>query len=525
MTSRTTVPASVEEHEQPERKVLWVFIAVLVTMFLSALDQTILGTALPTIVGELNGVDHMLWVATAYILGVTVTMPVYGRIADTVGRKGLYLTAIGIFILGSVLGGLAQSMEVLILGRAVQGVGGGGLMILSQVIIADVIPARERGKYGGFIGAVWGLSSVLGPLLGGWFTDSLTWRWAFWINIPFGLVALFVSWRLITLPRKPRTRRRIDVAGILVLAVAVTCVVLFTSWGGTEYAWHSPVILGLIAGAAVSAVLFVWIEHRAEEPVIPLALFRVRNFTLPTVAGLMLGVTMFGALGYLPTFLQIVNSLNATQSGLLMLPMITMLMLTGIVGGLLVTRTGRYKWMPIAGALTVILALLLLSTLNADTPPAFGALYVGVLGIGIGLGMQVLGLIVQNSLPHTMLGVATAANSFFREVGALVGSALVGSIFVARLTANLGGDVAIPAGGHDGVTNTLTPAVINALPGAEHLAVVDAYSDALAPVFLFLIPLMALSAILLCFVKEIPLATTVGVDADGHTDGEAEGWR
>jgi EmrB/QacA subfamily drug resistance transporter len=520
MTSHTADATRASEHLPQRRRVLLVFIAVLVTMFLSALDQTILGTALPTIVGELDGVDHMLWVATAYILGVTVTMPVYGRLGDSIGRKGLYLTAIAIFILGSVIGGLAQSMEVLILARGIQGVGGGGLMLLSQVIIADVIPARERGKYGGYIGAVWGLSSVLGPLLGGWFTDALTWRWAFWINIPLGLAVLIASWRLIQLPKKARVPQRIDVAGIALLAIAVGCIVLVTSWGGTQYAWGSPVIVLLIAGGALAGGLFVWAEHRAQEPIIPLPLFRARNFTLPTVAGLMLGITMFGALGYLPTFLQIVNSIDATQSGLLMLPMITMLMFTGIVGGRLVTTTGRYKWMPITGSLIVITALFLLSTMNAGTPAWLSGLYVGILGVGIGLGMQVLMLIVQNSLPHAVLGVATASNSFFREVGALIGSALVGSLFVARLSANLAPGGA--AGGGGANMNSLTPAVINALPHAEHLGVVNAYADALAPVFLFLIPLMALSAGLLCFVKEIPLATTVPDQSDTRAVGEAE---
>jgi EmrB/QacA subfamily drug resistance transporter len=505
MTAAAT--ASVDRATKTTRRVKWIFVALLVTMFLSALDQTILGTALPTVVGELRGVEHMLWVATAYILGATITMPVYGKISDLVGRKALFLIAIVIFLAGSLVGGAAGTMEVLILGRAIQGVGGGGMMILSQVIIADVIPARERGKYAGFIGAVWVLSSVLGPLLGGWFTDVLTWRWAFWINLPLGLAALVMSWRLIDLPRR-RVKASVDFPGIVTLAICVTCVVLLASWAGTEHVWNSPVIIGLALGALVSAALFVWAERRAEAPVMPLSLFRQRNFVLPTFAGLMFGITLFGALGYLPTFVQIVNGVSATQSGLLLLPLIMTIMVTGFVGGWLITRTGRYKWMPVVGALVVVGGLLLLASLGPDSPPVMVSVAVGVLGFGIGLGMQVLTLIVQNSVAPAVLGAATASNQFFREAGAVLGSAIVGSVFVSRLTAVLGPDTGIGAAGHGGASS-LTPVDINALPASEHAVVVEAYAQALAPVYLVLVPLMLAAAIALCFVKEIPLATTV----------------
>ena len=504
MSTETQLTTETVADTNSQRKILWIFVSVLVTMLLAALDQSILGTALPTIVGELDGVNHMLWVSTAYILGATITMPIYGRLGDAGKGKSLYLLSIATFILGSVVGGFASSMELLILGRAIQGVGGGGMMILSQILIAQVIPARERGKYGGFIGAVWALSSVVGPVIGGWFTDSLTWRWAFWMNIPLGLAAFLIAWWLIRLPEVPRGPVRFDVAGTATLAVAVTSVVLVTSWGGTEYAWSSPTILGLTATIVIFLGLFVWAENTAANPILPLNLFRMANFTFPTLAAMMFGTALFGALGYLPTFVQIVNSTSATQSGLFLLPMIALLMLTGIGGGILITRTGRYKWMPIAGSLIVVAALALLATMDAKTPPALISVYVGILGLGVGLGLQVLVLIVQNSVAPAILGTATAGNQFFREVGALLGSALVGGVFTSRLATEMS-----DFGNLGDATDGLTPSAINQLPADLHLQVVDSYANALAPVYLLLIPLMLISAIALCFIKEIPLATKV----------------
>jgi EmrB/QacA subfamily drug resistance transporter len=495
------------------RRVNLIFAALMVAMLLSALDQTILGTALPTIVGELDGVNHMLWVATAYILASTVVMPVYGKVGDLIGRKTLFVVALSIFVGGSVIGGFANSMEWLIAGRAIQGLGGGGLMILSQAIIADVIPARDRGKYMGFIGVVFGLSSVAGPLLGGLFTDVLSWRFAFWINVPLGIAAIVAAVAFIRLPKVETVGRpKIDVAGMVTLAIAAAGLVLTASWGGTEYDWDSPVIIGMIVITIVSAVAFVFIERRSAEPVLPMSLFANRNFTLTTLGGLAIGVSMFGAIGYMPTFLQIVNSVNATTSGFMLLPMLAGLLITAIGGGFLVTKTGRYKWMPIAGSVIIAAALVLFSTMRADTPLWLILVYLTVLGLGIGLAMQVLVLIVQNSVPHSMVGTATAGNNFFREIGASLGSAIVGSLFVARLkeqltsgAASLGADASqIPTD-----TNALTPAAINALPEPLHSFIVDAYSNALSPVYLVLVPLMLVATLLLCFVKEIPLATTV----------------
>ena len=512
--TNTTTAATATGKPQSETKIIPVFIALMVAMLLSSLDQTILGTALPTIVGELDGVQHMLWVATAYILGATVVMPLYGKLGDLIGRKTLFLVALSVFIVGSIAGGLANSMETLIAARAIQGVGGGGLMILSTAIIADIVPARDRGKYSGFIGAVFALSAVVGPLLGGLFTDQLSWRWAFWINIPLGIAAIIVAAVFIKLPKNTRGRPNIDVLGTLFIAIATTSLVLVTSWGGTEYDWDSPVILGLIASTVIGTLAFIWAERRAVEPIIPLWLFKDRNFTITTIAGLVVGISMFGAIGYMPTFLQIVNGVNATESGLMLLPMLVGVLITAIGSGFIMSKTGRYKWMPITGALLIALALTLFSTMNADTTPLVSGSFLAVLGLGIGLIMQVLVLIVQNSVPHSVLGTATAANAFFREIGASVGSAIVGSVFVTRLNHTLadsfGGTA--PEG-----SNSLTPAAINALPPEVHAAITDAYANALAPVYLYLVPVMVAAFVLLFFVKEVPLATTVPI-AEGMED-------
>ncbi|MFB2556185.1 MDR family MFS transporter [Herbiconiux liangxiaofengii] len=508
-------PAAVDDPATglTKRRVNLIFAALMVAMLLSALDQTILGTALPTIVGELDGVNHMLWVATAYILASTIVMPVYGKVGDLIGRKSLFVIALSIFVFGSAIGGFAMSMEWLIAGRFIQGLGGGGLMILSQAIIADVIPARDRGKYMGFIGAVFGLSSVAGPLLGGLFTDTLSWRYAFWINVPLGLAAIVAAVALIKLPARDRSAKpKIDLAGMITLAIAASALVLTASWGGTEYEWNSPEIIGLIIATVVAGVAFVLIERRSSEPVIPMSLFANRNFTLTTLGGLAIGISMFGAIGYMPTFLQIVNNVNATTSGFMLLPMLAGLLVTGIGGGFLISKTGRYKWMPIVGSLVVAGALVLFSTMRADTPLGLVLVYLAVLGLGIGLALQVLVLIVQNSVPHSMVGTATAGNNFFREIGASLGSAVVGSLFVARLTEQLAASATQLGGGGGALptdTNALTPAAINALPPEVHTIIVEAYSNALSPVYLYLVPLMLVAALLLCFVKEIPLETTV----------------
>jgi EmrB/QacA subfamily drug resistance transporter len=519
MTTTAKDPSAATATSAAKPRIIPIFVALMVAMLLSSLDQTILGTALPTIVGELDGVQHMLWVATAYILGATVVMPVYGKLGDLFGRKSIFLVALSVFIAGSVLGGFATNMELLIAGRAIQGVGGGGLMILSQAIIADVVPPRDRGKYGGFIGAVFAFSAVVGPLLGGLFTDSLTWRWAFWINIPLGIAAIVTAAVFIRLPKRTnRVKPRIDYLGTALIAIAATSLVLVTSWGGTEYEWDSLVIIALIVTTVVAAAFFVLAEHKAAEPIIPLSLFRDRNFTITTVAGLLTGVAMFGAIGYMPTFLQIANGINATESGLLLLPMLAGLLVTAIGSGILMSKTGRYKWMPITGAALIGVALVLFSTLTATTSPFVTGLYLFVLGAGLGLTIQVLVLIVQNSVPHKVLGTATAANAFFREIGATVGSAVVGSVFASRLTQQLADTFGT---GDNAEANSLTPAAINALPAELHDLISAAYADALTPIYLFLVPLMVIAVVMLFFVKEVPLASTVPV-MEGMEDDDPD---
>jgi EmrB/QacA subfamily drug resistance transporter len=496
---------------EDKRNILLVFAGLMVAMLLASLDQMIFSTALPTIVGELNGVDHMLWVTTAYILASTIMLPIYGNLGDLIGRKGLFIGAIALFVLGSVIGGLSQNMAWLIGGRAVQGLDDGELMILAQAIIADVVPARERGRYMGIMGGVFALSSVAGPLLGGWFTDGIGWRWAFWMNVPLGILAIASAMSFLRLPEVPRTRPRLDVAGMVLLAVASTCLVLTTVWGGTTYRWGSPVIIGLIGGTIIAALAFVSVERRAAGPIMPPHLFRDRNFNLTTVAGLITGIAMFGALAYLPTYLQMVTGAGATKAGFLMIPMMAALLVSSVASGQLVSKTGLYKLLPIVGTLLVSVSLVLLSTMTPSLPVWVLCGYLAIMGIGLGMSMQILILIVQNSFPISQVGTATASNNYFRQIGASLGSAVVGSLFVARLTQLLT-DRMPGAGSAAGSSNSFTPAVVRKLPEAVRGVIIGAYNDALTPVFLYMVPLILIAVILLCFVKEKPLATTIERD-------------
>ncbi|MBS9374455.1 MDR family MFS transporter [Rhodococcus sp. B50] len=488
--------------EQSAPRVTFVFAGLMLAMLAASLNQTALNPALPTIVGELHGVDRMLWVITAYILASTIMMPVYGKLGDLFGRKPLLLIALTIFVVGSTIGALAGDITWLIVGRAVQGAGGGGLMVLSQATIADVIPARQRGKYLGIMSSVFAVSSVAGPLLGGWFTEGPGWRWVFWINLPLGAVAIAAASVFLRLPRVSGSGRRIDVLGMAVLSVVTTLFVLVATWGGSRYAWSSPLMVALIAGTVAGAVLFVAVERRAAEPVIGLHLFRDRNFDVVTAAGLVMSVALFGVAAYMPTYLQMVAGTSATAAGLLMLPMMGALFLTSTLAGRFVTRTGRYKRIPITGSVFVAAGLVLLSTLGADTPIWVLCCWFAVLGVGFGMSMQLLVLVVQNSFPVEEVGTATAGNNYFRQIGATLGSAVVGSVFATRLAAGLSGT------GIDD-PDSLAPGAVQALSDALRQPVLEAYNDALVPIYLYIAPLVVLAGVLLCLVVEKPLATTI----------------
>ncbi|VEH09046.1 Major facilitator superfamily permease [Corynebacterium kutscheri] len=502
------------------KRAWWVMAALMTAMMLASLDQMIFSTALPTIVGDLGGVDHMTWVITAYMVGETVTLPIYGKLGDQMNRKRLFLIALGIFLVGSIIGGLSASMLMLITARAIQGIGAGGMMILSQAIVADIIPARDRGRFMGVMGGVFGLSAVLGPLLGGFFAEHVDWRWAFWMNLPLGVIAIVIAITFLRIPAREYAQFTWDYLGTIFMLIATVSLILFTTWGGSTYSWNDPLIIGLIITTIISSALLVIIELRSNNPLIPMQFFANRNFALTTSAGLVIGIVMFGILGYLPTYLQMVQEISATEAGYMMIPMMVGMMGFSIWSGNRISATGHYRHFPVIGLIITLGALILFHTLSVEASLWSIGMYLFVFGIGLGLSMQVLILIVQNTMPMEVVGTATAVNNFFRQIGASLGSALVGGMFVGNLKEEL--SVNLPAamaqlsveqqqaftaqGGID--TNSITPTLVLQMPDAIRQAFQISYNDALVPIFLILIPAVVLALILVSLVKHEKLRET-----------------
>ncbi|HEY3941794.1 MAG TPA: MDR family MFS transporter [Acidimicrobiales bacterium] len=503
-----TVPPHSADAPAPDidrRRLLFVIGALLLGMLLAALDQTIVATALPTIAGDLHGLSDLSWVVTAYILASTASTPLWGKLGDLYGRKIFFQASIVIFLVGSALSGLSASMIELVAFRALQGIGGGGLMIGAQAIIGDVVSPRDRGRYQGIFGAVFGVTSVIGPLLGGFFVQNLSWRWVFYINLPVGAVALVVA-AIVVPSTAARLHHTIDYLGTGVLAAAATALVLLTTLGGTTYPWGSaPIVILAVAGVVLIAA-FVLIESRAAEPVLPLPLFANRVFSASSAIGFVVGFAMFGAITYLPQYMQVVRGASPTGSGLQLLPLMAGLLITSAGSGILISRWGRYKIFPIMGTAVMTLGMYLLSRLAVDTSTVASSVYMFVLGVGIGGVMQVLVIAVQNVVDYKDLGVATSGATFFRSIGGSFGTAVFGAIFSNQLIGNLRHDLAgtpVPAGFN--AKSGASPAVLDKLPPQVHSGYVHAFATSLHTVFLVAVPIAAVAFALTWLLKEVPL--------------------
>jgi EmrB/QacA subfamily drug resistance transporter len=471
-----------------------VFGGLLLAMLLASLDQTIVATALPTIVGDLGGIDQLSWVVTAYLLAATITMPLWGRISDLYGRKPLFQAAIAVFLTGSALSGAAQTLGELIAFRALQGLGAGGLMTLAMAIVAELVEPRQRGRYQGYIQMVFVSASVAGPLLGGLFVDHLSWRWVFYVNLPIGAVALTVISSALQLPAHDGPRPRIDYLGAALLAAGIAALLLVTVWGGQQYAWDSAQITALGAAAVGLLAAFAVQERRAPEPILPPRIFRDPVFDVVAVVLLLTTCAFFAAVVFMPLFLQIVTGATATQSGLLLLPLLLSGAASTAISGRVITKTGRYKRFPVAGLGLMAIGLLLLSTMDAGTSRATAAAFLVVFGAGFGLVSQILMVAIQNGVDRRDLGIATASANLFRALGGSVGVALFGAIFAARL----GGQI-------DVQRVQASPESLKALPAAAHTNVVDAVAQALQTVFLVAAPIATLGLLVVLFLREVPL--------------------
>lgn len=493
-----------------------VFTTIVLGMLLAALDQTIVSTALPTIVADLGGGGHMAWVVTAYLLAETVSTVLVGKFGDLFGRKVVFQISAVVFVGGSVLAGAANSMLVLIVARAVQGVGGGGLMVTAMALIADVIPLRQRGKYQGALGAVFGVTTVVGPTLGGVFTDHASWRWCFYVNVPVAAVMIVMAARTIPVVRAP-VRPVIDYLGIVLVALGSSGLVLGLEWGGNEYAWGSAVIIGLFTASVLLLTAFVLVELRAPEPMLPMHLFRNPVFTVCSALSFIVGFAMLGALTYLPTYLQFVDGVSATMSGVRTLPMIVGLLGTSMLSGVVVSRTGRYRYFPIAGCGVMAVGLYLMSTMGPGTGVWLVSLYMFVLGLGIGLAMQVLTIAVQNTVPYHELGSATSGVTFFRTLGSSFGTAIFGTLYSGELGPNLTAAAAeSPRVPPEAVEN---PQALRELPGAQAAPFVDAYADTINYVFQWVAPVAAAGFVIAWFLKEVPLRDSARAEATDMGEG------
>jgi EmrB/QacA subfamily drug resistance transporter len=483
-----------------------IFVALMLGMFLAALDQTIVSTALPTIVGDLHGLNHLSWVVTSYLIASTVSTPIYGKLGDMMGRKPVFQAAIVIFLVGSMLAGLSQSMVELIGFRALQGIGAGGLMVGAQAIIADIVPPRQRGKYMGLIGSVFAVASVAGPLLGGFLVDSFSWRWIFYVNMPVGALAIVIVALRLHLPAR-RLRHQIDYLGAALLTAGVAALILVTTWGGSQYPWGSPTIVGLAVAGVVLLGLFLWQERRAAEPLMPPQLFHSRVFNVAIAMGFTVGMAMFGAIIFIPVFLQDVFGASPTSSGLRMIPLMAGLLVAAIGSGRAISRMGRYRIFPIVGTPILVAGMYLLSRLGLGTKPWVASVYMLVVGVGIGLVMQVIVLVVQNDADPENIGVATSTATFFRSLGGSFGVAIFGAIYASRLNAGID---RLPPAARQALSNVRpTPENIKHLPSNVRVEFLHAFAHALHGVFLWGMAIAIAPLVLAWLLKEVPLRTTL----------------
>ena len=513
MTERNATAEGQPDFTPPQlthRQVLVIFSGLMLGMLLAALDQTVLATALPTIVGELGGIDHLSWVISAYLLASTTSVPIYGKLGDLYGRKRLFQFGIGLFLVGSVLAGVSQSMTQIILFRFVQGLGAGGLMVTSQAIIGDILSPRDRGRYIGYLAIVFAFSSVAGPLIGGLFTDHIGWRWVFYVNLPIGLVALFVTSRVLHLPKR-RVEHKIDYLGALLLTGGISSILLAMTWGGRQYAWDSRTIVGLFTAGVILVGLLLFQETRAPEPILPLRLFRNRTYGVSSVLGICQGMVMFGALAFVPLYLQVVKGVSATESGLRTTPMMVGMIITAVFSGRMISNTGRYRQYPIMGTAIISIGLALLSTMAVDTNLVLVAAFMLVFGLGMGFVMQVITIAVQNSVDYRDMGTATAGVNFFRSMGGALGVATFGSVLNNRLDLNLSRFVPTDAlAGLSTRALTSSPERLRELPPAVLEGLRQAFAHSLQTVFLLAIPVALIAFAFSWLLHDVPMRETRG---------------